>query len=115
MRPVIIDGVLYYSVNGVTYIPLANGYQVVPAPTVLVTTNSAIMAPATVAVPATVVSHVPTAVTADKEMFTVNIPNSQGTYTAVSLRRSGGGFVGPQGEFYTEFPRVEQLKIMYGK
>ena len=49
------------------------------------------------------------------DLFTVNIPNSQGTYTAVTLRRSGNGFVGPQGEFYTEFPRVEQLKAMYGK
>jgi len=24
-------------------------------------------------------------------------------------------FVGPQGECYTEFPKVEQLKVIYGE
>ena len=28
---------------------------------------------------------------------------------------AGNGFIGPQGEFYPDFPRVEQLKVMYGK
>ena len=49
------------------------------------------------------------------DVYVVNIPNAKGTYTPVALKRSGDGFVGPQGEFYTEFPRVEQLKLMYGK
>ena len=49
------------------------------------------------------------------ETFTVNIPNDKGGYTAVIIRRSGNGFVGPQGEFYSEFPRVSKLKIMYNK
>jgi len=49
------------------------------------------------------------------DAFTINIPNAKGTYSPVTLRRSGTGFIGPQGEFYTEFPRVEQLKLMYGK
>ena len=48
-------------------------------------------------------------------LFVVNIPNAKGTYPPVAIRRSGSGFVGPQGEFYTEFPHVEQLKLMYGK
>ncbi len=47
--------------------------------------------------------------------FTVNIPNNHGGYTAVVIKRSGNGFTGPQGEFYPEFPKVSQLKIMYGK
>ena len=46
---------------------------------------------------------------------TVNIPNDKGAYTPVSMKRSGSGFVGPQGEFYPEFPRVENLKLMYGR
>jgi len=49
------------------------------------------------------------------DVFVINIPNAKGTYTPVAIKRSGTGFTGPQGEFYTEFPRVEQLKLMYGK
>jgi hypothetical protein len=48
------------------------------------------------------------------ETSTVNIPNSRGGYTSVTLTRSGNGFVGPQGEYYPNFPSVEQLRIMYG-
>ena len=47
-------------------------------------------------------------------MSTVNIPNSRGGYTSVTLRRSGNGFVGPQGEYYPNYPSVEQLRVMYG-
>ena len=47
--------------------------------------------------------------------FTVNILNDKGSYTAVRIVRSKEGFVGPQGEYYTEFPKVEQLKVMYGE
>ncbi len=49
------------------------------------------------------------------ETFTVNIPDDCGGYTPVTLKRSGRGFIGPQGEFYPEFPKVEQLKVMYVK
>jgi hypothetical protein len=47
--------------------------------------------------------------------FTVNVPNDRGGYNAVIIKRSGNGFVGPQGEYYPEFPKVFQLKLMYGK
>jgi len=46
--------------------------------------------------------------------ITINIPNSKGGYTSVLLKRSGNGYVGPQGEFYTEFPRVSVLHVIYG-
>jgi hypothetical protein len=48
------------------------------------------------------------------ETSTINIPNSRGGYTAVTLIRNGTGFVGPQGEFYQTFPSVEQLRTIYG-
>jgi hypothetical protein len=48
------------------------------------------------------------------ESSTINIPNSRGGYTSITLRRSGNGFVGPQGEYYPDFPSVEQLRTMYG-
>ena len=49
------------------------------------------------------------------DSFVVNIPNAKGGYTPVTIKRSGEGFVGPQGEFYPEFPKVKQLKVMYAK
>lgn len=45
----------------------------------------------------------------------INIPNSAGSYTRVLIKRSGKGFVGPQGEYYSEFPKVSVLKVIYGK
>jgi hypothetical protein len=52
---------------------------------------------------------------ASPDFITVNVPNQRGSYTPVTLRRSGTGFVGPQGEYYPEFPSVGQLQAMYGK
>jgi len=47
--------------------------------------------------------------------FTINIPNNHGGYSEVSLKRTKDGFIGPQGEFYSEFPKVAHLKVMYAK
>ena len=136
---VIVDGIPYYTINGVTYMQTAYGYyQVVPTPQVVVMSNavpvpqSAVnIAPATPPPPppapstdqkagvAPALENTPVTQCASstkaEDVFTVNIPNAKGTYTPVTLKRSGNGFIGPQGEFYTEFPRVEQLKVMYGK
>ncbi|MCA9408101.1 MAG: hypothetical protein KC733_05390 [Candidatus Omnitrophica bacterium] len=49
----------------------------------------------------------------DNELV-VNVPNDQGGYTPVKLTREGEGFVGPQGEYYPKFPKVERLKLIYG-
>ena len=139
-QTVVVDGTLYYLINGVTYMQTVNGYQVVPMPNVVaqqIVTSPAqittVPAPTPTAVgnvpvpssPPPVVTAVPapppvtttenTPAAANSDTFTVNIPNAKGTYTAVTLKRSGNGFVGLQGEFYTDFPRVEQLKAMYGK
>jgi len=46
---------------------------------------------------------------------TVNVPNTNGGYTAVVLKRSGNGYVGPQGEYYDQVPSTAQLQAMYGK
>ena len=46
--------------------------------------------------------------------FTVNVPNAQGGYTAIVIKKSGDGHVGPQGEYYSQFPTVAQLQVMYG-
>lgn len=99
-RRIVVRGSVFYECDGVTYVRVANGYQVVEPPDVVV--------------------EEPLAVTESPdnsraESFTVNVPNTRGGYTAVLIKRSGTGFVGPQGEFYNEFPSVEQLRAMYVK
>ena len=108
-QPVVVNGFTYYVNNGVYYVYTSSGYQVVPAPQPVTVVQSA---PVVVTAPA-----VPVATTqvADDNSFTVNIPNDKGGYTEVIIKKSGNGFVGPQGEFYAEFPKVAQLKTMYVK
>ena len=121
-QPVVINGVTYYVDNGVYYVYTRYGYQVVPQPVMVVQAAPAVVtqpAPAPVIVPAPItppqaIAVTSTAPSAD-ESFTVNIPNAKGGYAAVIIKRSGTGFVGPQGEFYPEFPKVAQLQAMYGK
>ncbi len=45
----------------------------------------------------------------------VKLYNTDGSSTNVVLERFGKGFIGPQGEYYPELPKMEQLKVMYGK
>ncbi|MBF0387430.1 MAG: hypothetical protein HQL20_06195 [Candidatus Omnitrophica bacterium] len=98
---VMIDGQTYYSFNGVYYTQIPQGYRVVqpPAPVVVEPTIVA-------------VNSVPEPVSQD---FTVNIPDKKGKYVTVVIKRSADGFIGPQGEFYPEFPKVAQLQAMYLK
>lgn len=98
---VIIDGVMYYTYEGVYYQRVSSGYKVVEPPTTVVVE------------PATVVANPP--VDQSQKSFTVNIPNNKGGFTSVVLKKSGNGFLGPQGEFYAEFPKVEQLRVMYAE
>jgi len=103
-QPVVVNGVTYYVNNGVYYIYTQYGYQAVVPP-------AGASAPV---VQATTVMAAPASSSTD-DTFTINIPNDKGGYSSVLLKRSGNGFVGPQGEFYSEFPKVAQLKLMYGK
>jgi hypothetical protein len=64
--------------------------------------------------PAPVVADQPSA-TYSGDTVTVNVPNSNGGYTTVVLKRSGNGFVGPQGEYYDQVPTTAQLQAMYGR
>ncbi len=110
---VAINGDTYFVYNGVYYRQVPTGYEVVsespitveqPAPPAVVVQPAPAPAPTT-----TYISTPPS-----NETFTVNIPTNSGNYAPVLIRRSGKGFVGPQGEYYSEFPRVEQLRVMYG-
>ena len=103
-QPVRINGVTYYVDNGTYYLYTPHGYRVVAQPVTTVT----------VVQPAVTVVAAPVAVVPQND-FTLNVPNNHGGYTSVVVKKSGNGYTGPQGEFYSEFPKVDQLKVMYGK
>jgi hypothetical protein len=77
--------------------------------------ETVVQQPVTVVQPPPVITTVGAPASDISDSFTINIPNNKGGYTAVTLKRSGNGFIGPQGEFYTEFPKVSQLEVIYGK
>lgn len=106
-----INGRIYYTDNGVYYILTRyHGYKVVAAPVVYAQPQQVVVTQAA----GQVVEAAPVAVN-NQDAFPVNIPNNSGGYTSVVIKRSGNGYVGPQGEFYAQFPSVAQLKAMYGK
>jgi hypothetical protein len=49
------------------------------------------------------------------ETITIYVPNSNGSYTSVTLAKYNGGYVGPQGEFYPGRPTIEQLRVLYAR
>ena len=95
-----VDRVPYYHCDRVYYRPYHSGYIVVPEPRV---TRVAVAAPA----PGPQVSA--------GETVTVNVPNTNGSYTPITLVRHDNGYLGPQGEYYPGNPTVEQLRVLYGK
>ena len=64
--------------------------------------------------PAAVVVRQAAITAATNSAINVNIPNSNGSYTTVTLQKSGNGYLGPQGEYYPGHPTVEQLRTLYG-
>lgn len=44
----------------------------------------------------------------------INVHNSNGSITPITLTRQGNVYVGPKGEQYTTLPTEEQLKGVYG-
>lgn len=111
---VVVKGVPYYYYDNAYFqVYPSGGYVVIPSPVAVSAdvpkaTESAVITASTIT---NVGSNLPAT---QQDIFTVNIPNSKGGYTPVALKRVKGGFTGPQGEFYQEFPSVEQLKVMYG-
>jgi hypothetical protein len=96
---VIIGGAQYYYYDNVYYKPCPSGYIVVPQPAVVVSPAPVVLAP----------QQIP------GETVTINVPNSNGSYTAITLVRRGNGYVGPQGEYYPDHPTVDQLRALYGR
>lgn len=50
----------------------------------------------------------------DATTVVINVTNSNGSITPVTLRKQGNVYVGPKGEQYTALPTEEQLRSVYG-
>lgn len=112
-QAVIINGRTYYTSEGIYYVWTPRGYRVVPQPVVYEQP-----APVVVEQPQQVEVAAPPpapATSYGQDSFPLNIPNNSGGYTTVVIKRSGKGYIGPQGEYYASFPTVAQLKAMYVK
>jgi len=97
----------YYDTGVLVSSPVVITPEVIVQPSTIVTTASTY--------PTTVISPAQTTTTPMDDDITLNIPNAAGGYSAVLIKKSGKGFIGPQGEFYPEFPKVSVLKVLYGK
>lgn len=67
--------------------------------------------------PPTVVYQAPQVVyvqTPQPMTMTINVQNSNGSFTPVLLRQSGAQWVGPRGEYYDGLPSIGQLRPAYG-
>jgi hypothetical protein len=45
---------------------------------------------------------------------TINVQNSNGSFTPVTLNKVNGRWVGPRGEYYDTLPTIGQLRPVYG-
>jgi len=97
-QTIVVGGLPYYYYDNIYYRPCPSGYIVVPQPVLntIVVSNPVVTQPS-------------------GETVTINVPNSHGGYTSVILVKYNNGYLGPQGEYYSGNPTVEQLKILYGK
>lgn len=91
----VVRGSTFHYYDRVYYAPCPTGYVVVQPPVV-------VAQPYGRAMPA-------------GEPVVINVPNSNGSYTSITIVKSGEGYVGPQGEYYPDNPTVEQLRALYGK
>ena len=49
-----------------------------------------------------------------KEVFVINVHNSNGSVTPIEIERRDDVYFGPKGELYEQLPTEEQLKPVYG-
>ncbi len=109
----LINGRRYYYYNGVYFVRKPLGYFVVEDPIYQVTALSNKIKFIDDEVLISTGSRNQRQRSEDEE-FVVNILNTNGSYNRVKIVSVDNGFIGPQGEYYTKFPRVEQLRVMYG-
>ncbi len=127
-RPYYMYGYTYYDytpsgymvINPPAYAPqtmtpvVAAPQPVMQAPTVQAAAQT-VQAPAAVPAPAVSAATAPVAApeSSDVDSFEIHLPNGDGSFTLVTLKKTSTGFLGPQGEFYPDHPTVDQLKDRY--
>ncbi len=99
------DGVLVYNYKYIDYVQDPKGYRVIDR-----AERNSLRHPSVSLLPA-----VQPAPAGGPENYDIYVPNRDGSFTLVSLKKTGQGFVGPQGELYPEYPTVEKLKLLYEK
>jgi hypothetical protein len=109
---VVANGQTYYYCDGTYYQQVPQGYVIVQAPVVVSAPVVVVPAANAYVAPAAPVVQVPAG---EGEPVEVNVPNSDGTFTKVTLFKHSNGYKGPQGEFYPGNPTVDQLRALYGK
>ena len=98
----------YYYYGNAYYAAAPNGYVVTAPP--------AIAAPIQAPAPAPISQQtVAPASNEPSDAIETYIPNGNGSFTVVTLRKTEKGFMGPQGEFYADHPTEDQLKSRYCK
>jgi len=95
-----IDGVPHYTYNDVYYRHTLDGYEVINKPY-----SKRVMK-------AKVTNKHRNSRSEDS--ITLNIRNKKGEYISVTVKPSGDGYVGPQDEYYDEFPKIDHLRLIYG-
>lgn len=95
-KVIVYDNTDYYYYNNTYYVKQPAGYAVVTPPPSVVSSNA-------------------TAVEAPEKTIVVTVPNPNGSYIPVTLQKYSDGYVGPNGEFYPDYPTIDQLKAMYAK
>ncbi|MFH0753852.1 MAG: DUF6515 family protein [Candidatus Omnitrophota bacterium] len=106
----LIGGAAGAAAGGILGAQIPHENAVVASTAVASLTGSAVVPAPEVISPAAAVVQEPF-----DQVVTVNIPDNHGGFVPVVIKRSGNGFVGPQGEFYPEFPKVSQLQTIYVK
>ncbi|MFH1799236.1 MAG: DUF6515 family protein [Candidatus Omnitrophota bacterium] len=95
-KVIVYDNTDYYYYNSTYYVKQPAGYAVVTPPPSVVSSNAS-------------------AVEAPEKTIVVTVPNPNGSYIPVTLQKYSDGYVGPNGEFYPDYPTIDQLKAMYAK
>ena len=111
---VYMGGMPYYYYGNAYYAAAPNGYVVTAPPAIAAPVAAA---PSVAPVQAAPVAQQPAATAANEPNDAVEtyIPNGNGSFTVVTLRKTEKGFLGPQGEFYADHPTEDQLKARYCK
>ena len=117
-RTVYVGGVPYYYDGTYYYQNCPSGYVVVQpaiAPVVVASTPATVVvsAPASTTVVTSPVVTQPKGISGDA--IIINIPNTSGGFTPVTLTKHKSGYIGPQGEYYEGHPTVQQLRVLYGR